>query len=120
MLGITTDSLTQQLEQLFRQFTFAVLGVNTQVTSSSGDIDLDALDAQMERDLIISGVIQDVENEILKRRKEWLQQVTDNINTLLSGVIDNSNIGRLTALIDKKEELQLKLSAEPGELLPIL
>lgn len=117
MLGITTDSLTQQLEQLFRQFTFAVLGVNTQVTSSSGDIDLDALDAQMERDLIISGVIQDVENEILKRREEWLQQVTDNINTLLSGVIDDSNIGRLTALIDKKEELQLKLFAEPGELL---
>lgn len=117
MLGITTDSLTQQLEQLFRQFTFAVLGVNTQVTSSSGDIDLDALDAQMERDLIISGVIQDVENEILKRREEWLQLVTDNINTLLSGVIDDSNIGRLTALIDKKEELQLKLSAEPGELL---
>lgn len=117
MLGITTDSLTQQLEQLFRQFAFAVLGVNTQVTSSSGDIDLDALDAQMERDLIISGVIQDVENEILKRREEWLQQVTDNINTLLSGDIDDSNIGRLTALIDKKEELQLKLSAEPGELL---
>lgn len=117
MLGITTDSLTQQLEQLFRQFTFAVLGVNTQVTSSSGDIDLDALDAQMERDLIISGVIQDVENEILKRREECLQQVTDNINTLLSGVIDDSNIGRLTALIDKKEELQLKLFAEPGELL---
>lgn len=117
MLGITTDSLTQQIEQLFRQFTFAVLGVNTQVTSSSGDIDLDALDAQMERDLIISGVIQDVENEILKRREEWLQQVTDNINTLLSGVIDDSNIGRLTALIDKKEELQLKLFAEPGELL---
>lgn len=120
MLGITTGSHSQQLDQLFRQFAFAVLGVNTQVTSSSGDIDLDALDAQMERERIICDVIHDVENEILKRREEWLQQVTDNIDSLLSGEIDDSNIGRLTALIDKKEELQLKLSAEPGELLRTL
>ena len=117
VLGINGGTVVQQRSELFRLFSFAVLGVNTQVTSSSGEVDLDALDSQMSRTNTVSEALQNVEQEIRNRREEWLQKVSDNIDALLSGRIDASNIGRLAALIDRKEQLQLSLSVEPRELL---
>lgn len=116
-LGITGGTITQQLAQLFKLFAFAVLGVNTQVTSTSGDVDLAALDNQMVRVDAVGDALHEVEQEIRRQREEWLQQVTDNIDALLSGVIDNTNIGRLTSLIDRKAQLQTALTVEPRELL---
>ena len=117
VLGINGGTVAQQLAELLRLFSFAVLGVNTQVTSSSGEVDLNALDAQMNRVSIFSDVIQDVEHEILSRREEWLKQVSDNIDVILSGEISDANIGRLADLIERKEQLQTALSVDPKELL---
>ena len=117
VLGINGGTVAHQLAELLKMFSLAVLGVNAQVTSSTGEVDLKALDAQMNRVSIFSDAIQDVENEILNRREQWLKQVSDNINSLLSGQITDANIGRLTDLIERKELLQIALSVDPKELL---
>lgn len=117
VLGINGGTLAQQLAELFKLFSFAVLGVNTQITTSTGEVDLDALDAQMSSTNILGDAIQGVEKEIIARREKWLQQVSKNIGALLAGEINVGNIGRLTNLIDRKEKLQAVLSAAPKELL---
>ncbi len=116
-LGINGGTIAQQLAALVRLFSFAVLGVNTQVASPSGDVDLDALDEQMSRADAVSDVIHDVVQEIRGRKETWLCQLSDNIDTLLSGGINDTNIGRLTALIERKEQLQASLAVQPTELL---
>ena len=116
-LSIRGGTVMQQLSQLVKAFSFAVLGVNTQVTKASGEIDIQMLEEQMMRADSVSKAVSDVEVEIKQRREEWLHRVTERIDTLLSIEITDKNIVELTALIDKKEQLQTVLAVQPRELL---
>lgn len=116
-LGISGGTVMQQLSQLLKAFSFAVLGVNTQITTAQGEIDLQTLEEQMMRADNVSKAVSDVEVEIKQRREEWLHRVTERIDTLLSVEITDKNIVELTALIDKKEQLQMSLAVPPRELL---
>ena len=116
-LGISGGTVTQQLIQLLKAFSFAVLGVNTQVTTPQGEIDLQTLEEQMMRADSVSEVLKEVEVEIKQRREEWLHRVTERIDTLLSVEVSNESIVELTNLIDKKEQLQTALAVPSRELL---
>ena len=116
-LGISGGTVMQQLSQLLKAFSFAVLGANTQVTTPQGEIDLQTLEEQMMRADNVSKVIGEVNTEIRQRQKQWLHQVSERIDTLLSIEITDKNIVELTALIDKKEQLQTVLAVQPRELL---
>lgn len=116
-LGISGGTVTQQLIQLLTAFSFAVLGVNTQVTTPQGEIDLQTLEEQMMRADSVSEVLKEVEVEIKQRREEWLHRVTERIDTLLSVEVSNESIVELTNLIDKKEQLQTSLAVPSRELL---
>jgi len=120
LLGIHDGTVTQQLVELLKLFSLSVLGVNTHVIKATDHIDLAALDEMMSRANEMSNALHDVEIEIKHRREAWLQQVSDNIDTLLSGEINDANIGYLTALIDRKEQLQELLSSDPRERLRTL
>ena len=116
-LGIHDGTIAQQLASLLRLFSFAVLGVNTQVASPTGDVDIDAFDEQLSRLNAVSDVILDVNKEIRSRKETWLRQISDNIDSLISSGVNDTNIGRLTALIDRKEKLQASLDVDTRELL---
>lgn len=117
LLGIHGGTKMQQLKQLLKYFSFAVLGVNTQVTTKTGEVDLQALEEQMNRTDSVSDAVNEIETEIKKRREEWLRQISERIEVLLSIGITDGNIVELTALIDKKEQLQTALAVPPRELL---
>ena len=119
-LGISGGTVMQQLSQLLKAFSFAVLGVNTQVTTPQGEIDLQTLEEQMMRADNVSKAIGEVNTEIRQRQEQWLHQVSERIDTLLSIEITDKNIVELTALIDKKEQLQTVLAVQPRELLRTL
>ena len=114
-LGIRGGTVMQQLAQLMKIFTFEVLGVNTQVTTEAGEVDISALEEQMTRAASVSNVLNEVEAEIKQRREKWLQQVSVHIDSILSGKVTTENIGTLTDLINKKEQLQSALSTNPRE-----
>ena len=114
-LGISGGTMMQQLAQLMKLFSFEVLGVNTQVTTSTGEVNLSALEEQMTRVDSVSNALNEVEAEIRQRREEWLQQVSANIDIILSGDVTIENIGTLTDLINKKGKLQADLSTNPRE-----
>lgn len=116
-LGIRGGTVMQQLSQLVKAFSFAVLGVNTQVTKASGEIDIQMLEEQMKRTDSVSKAVSDVEGEIRQRREQWLHQVSERIDTLLSIEVTDKNIVELTDLIEKKEQLQAALAVQPRELL---
>ena len=116
-LGIRGGTVMQQLAQLVKVFSFAVLGVNTQVTTVTGEIDIHTLEEQMNRTDSVSKAVSEVEEAIRQRREEWLHQVAERIETLLSAEITDDNIEELTTLIDKKEQLQMSLAVPARELL---
>lgn len=116
-LGISGGTVMQRLSQLLKAFSFAVLGVNTQITTPQGEIDLQTLEDQMTRADSVSEVLSEVEVEIKQRREEWLHRVTERIDTLLSFEVSNESIVELTNLIDKKEQLQTALAVPSRELL---
>ena len=116
-LGISGGSVVQQLNQLLKRFSFAVLGVNTQVTTKTGEIDLQALEEQMNRADAVSGLLKDLETGTRQKREVLLRQVSERIDTLLSAGITDASMGELTTLIEKKEQLQTALAVHPRELL---
>lgn len=116
-LGIRGGTVMQQLSQLVKAFSFAVLGVDTQVTIASGEIDIHTLEEQMKRTDSVSKAVSEVNAEIRQRREQWLHQVSERIDTLLSFEVTDKNIVELTALIEKKEQLQAALAVQPRELL---
>lgn len=114
-LGISSGTIMQQLAQLMKMFSFEVLGVNTQVTTGTGDVDISVLEEQMMRAACVSKALNEVEAEIRQRREKWLQQVSAHIDIILSGKVTTENIGTLTELINKKEQIQADLSVNPRE-----
>lgn len=114
-LGITGGTALQQLSELIKQLSFAVLGANTHLLTAN--LDLDALDEQLMNADAVFDMAQAIGQAALEKKRELLDKITECISSILSTDVTEQSIRKLTALIDRKEQLQKDINADPRDLI---
>lgn len=115
-LGITTTNVVEQSAELIKQFSFAVLGVNTAAGITVDKMDWPAMDAEIAKVDALLNASQSIVQAAKERFNELLEQVNRQIDAILSGEVDSHNILFLTGLIQRKGKLLENMSTEPREL----
>lgn len=116
-LGIKAGSVVQQVAELLQHLSFSILGVNTCTDTRTGVLDLQKLEDQISRAKAMLNASSQIEQAATSRMKELLEQVSGQIDIILSGEVTVDNIAVLATLIQKKELLLEELHAEPREIL---
>lgn len=114
-LGITSGTALQQLSELIKQLSFAVLGANTHLLTA--DLDLNALDEQLMNADAVFDTARAISQAALEKKRQLLDRITECISSILSTDVSEHTIQKLTALIDRKEQLQKDINADPHDLI---
>lgn len=117
LLGINGGTIIQQSAELIKQFSFAVLGVNTLANTSDSEVDIEVIDEQIAKAQGVLTASVSIAQGAKERLRQLLEYVSHQIDTILSNDVTINNINNLTGLIQRKEQIQLQLDIEPREII---